>query len=70
MTVSNDDRVAMEIVESMIKRIDHYKFQIAMPFRHLNPNMLDNSQQMNHVFPNKYACSAIMQKWRISTLKK
>ena len=35
----------MEIVEQTIKRINHYKFQIAMPFRHLNPNMPDNYKQ-------------------------
>ena len=45
MTISNDDHVAMEIVERTIKRIDQYKFQIAVPFRHINPNMPNNSEQ-------------------------
>ena len=45
LTISNDDRFAMEIVERMIKRVDQYKFQIAMPFRHINPNMPNNRQQ-------------------------
>ena len=44
LTISNDDRVAMEIVECMIKCVDQYKFQIAMPFRHINPNMQNNRQ--------------------------
>ena len=35
----------MEIVELIIKCVDQYKFQIAMPFRHLNPNMPDNFVQ-------------------------
>ena len=45
LTVSNDDRLAMEIVERTIQCVNHYKFQIAVPFRHINPNMPDNYQQ-------------------------
>ena len=45
LMVSNDDRVAMEIVERTIKRIDQYKFQIAVSFRHINPNMQNNFVQ-------------------------
>ena len=32
----------MDIVERTIKRVDQFKFQIAVPFRHINPNMPDN----------------------------
>ena len=35
----------MQIVDSSIKRINHFKFQIAVRFRHINPNMPDNYQQ-------------------------
>ena len=45
LMVSNDDRVAMEIVEHTIKRGNHYKFQIAMPSRHIKSNMHDNYKQ-------------------------
>ena len=35
LMVSNDDHLAIEIVERTIKRVDQYKFQIAVPFRHI-----------------------------------
>ena len=35
----------MEIVERTIKCVDQVKFQIAVPFRHINPNMPDNFVQ-------------------------
>ena len=44
-TLSNDEHVAMEIMECTIKGVDQYKFQIAVPFRHLSPNMPDNFVQ-------------------------
>ena len=44
-TLSNDDRVAMEIVECTNNRVDQYKAQIAVLFRHINPNMPDNFVQ-------------------------
>ena len=56
ITLSNDDRVAMEIVELTIKRVDQFKFQIAVPFRHMNPNMPYNFVQ---------AESCIFRQWRI-----
>ena len=43
--MSNDDRPAMQIADNSIKRINHFKFQIAVPFRHINPNMPDNYKQ-------------------------
>ena len=45
MLISNDDHVAMEIVERTIKRVDQYKFQITMPFSHIIPNMPNYRQQ-------------------------
>ena len=45
LTISNVDHVTMEIVDRTTKRVDQYKFQIAVPFRHIKPNMPHNRQQ-------------------------
>ena len=41
---------AMEIVEHTIKCVDQYKFRIALPFRHINPNMPNYRQQADSRF--------------------
>ena len=43
--LSNDDRVAMEIVECTIKRVDQFKFQFFEPFRRIHLSMQDNFVQ-------------------------
>ena len=43
--MSNDDRLAKKIVEESITRVNHFKFQIAVLFRHIQPNMPDNYNQ-------------------------
>ena len=49
ITLSNDDRAAMEILERTSKRVDQFNFQIAVLFMHINPNMSDNLVQAQYL---------------------
>ena len=40
--LSNEDQRAMEVVERTIKCVDNFKFQIAVPLRHISLNLPDN----------------------------
>ena len=39
---STEDRHAMEIVDRTIKRVDEFKFQIAVPLKHISHNLPNN----------------------------
>ena len=43
---SVDEKIAMEIVERTLKRVDQ-KFQVDVLFQHMNINLLDNYKQVD-----------------------
>ena len=58
ITLSNDNLVAMEIVECTIKHMDQFKFQIAVPFRHIHRNMPDTFVQAeSRLFRQRHSLS-------------